>query len=624
MEGFDADDAAEIVDELEFLFDSAARRILRDEDPAGFMVWFRQYVPQLAPQFIGQLPDDSDFRRSFLTQLSRIIWNRTPLPGNHYRSRPLPRPERNQPCVCGSGKKYKHCCQALEGLEQGLPEFSMLLHVLEALPVKRFADLPYSHLNLDELGYVAEVWISHGRAKEAAALLEGLFADWSKLDARAELAFDRLLDCYDRLGNPLKKKRLLERGMAAQDKSLRAAAMQRQCSILADHGQYGAAWTLFQDVQRLLPNDPSLSHLEIIMLMNQGEEARARERAAFWIARLSKDRTGEHAPLIEFLKQAVNDISGSVLNVMQQEHPGLERFARLMGNLPQPACHYTLKPHAEHAGPLQPDARLARVHSEWMEYAEGLDGRHPAINWHDRLDWLDWIEKTPLAWQSFDVLYDLAQALDSTEPSITGMEDKIVLPLLQHAESLLRLTLRQHDAENLRLEWGWMENRPALSLVANLAYYLDSHDQIDHAITLMAWLVDTLNPNDNQGLRDDLIHHYLRAGRTADALHLAGRYPDDLAGMKYGHILALYMAGRVDDAAELLKRVHARYPEVGKMLLAASPRRPALNPGYSTVGGKDEAWYYRADNLDVWEQSGGLTWLRLTLPKKSGKGSQRG
>jgi hypothetical protein len=28
------------------------------------------------------------------------------------------------------------------------------------------------------------------------------------------------------------------------------------------------------------------------------------------------------------------------------------------------------------------------------------------------------------------------------------------------------------------------------------------------------------------------------------------------------------------------------------------------------MGGKDEAWFYREDYLDIWQQSGGLEWLR--------------
>lgn len=616
MEDIDIDDAGSAADELGFLFDSAARRILRNENPADFMAWFRDSAPQLAPQLFGQLPDDPAFRRAFLTQFSRIIWNKTPLPGNHYQPRPIPQPERNQPCLCGSGKKYKHCCYAAEGLEQDMPEFSMLLYVLANTPAKLIANLPHSYLNLDELAYVANTWMSNGRAKEAAKLLEGLFADWEKLDERAEPALYCLLDCYDRLNNPLKKKRLLERGMAAPDKALRAAAMQRQCSIYADRGEYDLAWTLFQQAQRLAPDDPGLSHLEILILKSQGEHARARERAVFWIARLSKDPTGQYADLIEFLRQATDDLSGSMLNVLQDNHPGLRRFVDVLTRLPAPACHYTLDPAENSAGPLDPDAALQRLFPQWEPYSRALLESSPAINWQDRLPWLTWLEKNPLAWQSFEILLDIVQALNDTEPRINGMEDDVVLPLLQRAEVLLRRVIGQHHAEGRMLEWGWRENRPALSLLAHLAYCLAAHDNLERAIDLMEWCVLTLNPNDNQGLRSELMHHYLLARRIDDALRLVARYPNDLPAMQYGGILALYMAGKIEDAARQLNETARRYPEIAKMLLRANPRCPSLNPGFSTLGGKDEAWYYREDNLDVWEQSGGLAWLRQSLPKQ--------
>lgn len=615
MEGFDIDEGGDAADELGFLFDSAARRILRDEDPAGFMAWFQRSAPEFAPQFIGQMPEDAIFRRGFLTQFARILWNKTPLPGNRYQPRPIAKPERNQPCLCGSGKKYKHCCHAFESLEQALPEFSMLLHVLETVPAKQFADLPFAHLNLDELAYVANTWVDNGSAKEAAKLLEGLFADWAKLDERAEPALYCLLDCYDRLNNPLKKKRLLERAMAAPDKALRAAAMQRQCTIHADRGEYDLAWALFQQAQRLAPDDPGLSHLEILILKSQGEHARAKERAAFWIARLSKDKTGQYADLIDFLRQATDDLSGSLLNVMQDNHTGLRRFVELLTRLPVPACHYTLNPMENSTGPLDPDASLQQLFPQWEPYSHALQESSPAINWQDRLPWLTWLEKNPLAWQSFEILQDIVQALNDTEPRINGMEQDGVLPLLLRAEALLRLVIGQHHAAGRTLEWGWHENRPALSLLASLAFYHVEHDDLERAVDLLAWCVLTLNPNDNQGLRDPLIHHYLRVNRIDDALRLAARYPDDLPAMQYGGILALYMADRIEEAARQLKQTARAYPEIARMLLSANPRRPPLNPGFSTLGGKDEAWYYREDNLDLWQQSGGLAWLRQALPK---------
>ena len=599
--------------DLAFLLDCSARKILGKENPEDFLAWFSQSALVIAPAFFGQLPDDPDFLRGFTASLARLIWNRTPLPSNHYNPRPLARPERNQFCLCQSGKKYKHCCQKYEQFEREIPVFSMLLHVLDNTPTKRFSALPFQHMNQDEIGYVAKTWLGEGRAKDAVKLLEALFTRLDKLDARAEFAFDCLLNCYDRLGNPLKKKRLLERGMVAPDKSLRATAMQRQCCIAADRGEYDEAWQLFQQVQRVIPNDPNLSHLEIVILKSQGEHEKARERARFWIARLSKDKTGENAPLIAFLHHSAEDLGGSMLNLIQDDYPSLATFTAMAAALPPLECHYSLSPLEESAGPLMPDADLHQIHAEWGRFAEALAENQPAINWHEAPHWLGWLKRNPLAWQSFDVLRDLVDALHDTEPSLGGMEENLVLPLLQRGVALLRSIVKQHRAEALPIEWGWHENRPALSLVAKLAYFHAAKGRIDQAVELMEWLVTTLNPNDNQGVRGDLIHHYVRTGRTDDALRLAARFPEDYANMSYGHILALYLAGRVDEAVGLLKQTHARYPEVGKMLASANPRRPKINDGFVTIGGKDEAWNYRENNLELWQQSGGLTWLRQIL-----------
>ena len=104
---------------------------------------------------------------------------------------------------------------------------------------------------------------------------------------------------------------------------------------------------------------------------------------------------------------------------------------------------------------------------------------------------------------------------------------------------------------------------------------------------------------------------------------VAARYPDDLPAMQYGGILALYMAGKIEAAARQLRQTAGAYPEIARMLRSANPRRPALNPGFSTLGGKDEAWYYREDNLDVWQQSGGLAWLHQALPKQPAKNRKK-
>jgi hypothetical protein len=175
---------------------------------------------------------------------------------------------------------------------------------------------------------------------------------------------------------------------------------------------------------------------------------------------------------------------------------------------------------------------------------------------------------------------------------------------------VLRLVLKTHKADKLKLEWGWHENRPALSLLERLAVMYRITKRFEDAVSVMEWMVLTLNPNDNQGIRDFLIHDYLRLGRIAEALTLAQKYPDDMAGMTYGSALALFMDKQESAAREAIKIARKRHPEVSKMLLADKPKQPRLREGLVRLGGKDEAWYYRQDHLDLWQTSGGLDLLR--------------
>ncbi|MEP7185067.1 MAG: hypothetical protein ABI767_04450 [Rhodanobacter sp.] len=71
--------------------------------------------------------------------------------------------------------------------------------------------------------------------------------------------------------------------------------------MLADAGDYVAAWDVFEQAQRADPASTSLSHLEITLLISQGRHPEARERARFWAHRLSALRDPELADTIAFM-----------------------------------------------------------------------------------------------------------------------------------------------------------------------------------------------------------------------------------------------------------------------------------------------------------------------------------
>jgi tetratricopeptide (TPR) repeat protein len=497
---------------------------------------------------------------------------------------------------------------------------SLLKYVLDQYPVSRFRELPYDHLSAEELAFVAHSWVEEHRTEEAAKLLEPLFADVSRLDSRAEWAFDVLADAYSELQRPRKKRELVERVAQADDRTLASAALHRRITMIADQGDYATAWRLFEQAQRHEPGNPSLAPLELTLLLSQGERERARERGQFWIARLARDRDHDYSELIATLRELVEHPDQMYLMHHARGEPQIAVLADLLQHLPAPECRYRLQVRDGDAGVLQADAHLRKLQARWHNLAPVSkptltspvsDGE---AMWLVPERWIDWLAKNPLAWQSFDVLDDVVLALHGTGGGL-GIDNTLMKPLLDHAETLLRAVLAANGAERSVLAWGLLDNRPALRLLAQQINYCTQQKQAERAAGLLEWLVLTLNPHDNHGFRDPLVLHYLSHGRADAALALCERYAEDSAAMHYNHALALFMLGRHAHAMAALGLAREHYPKVWRMLNAANPVRPRLDSDYVTVGGNDEAWLYRQEALPLWLASGALAWAKLAAQR---------
>ena len=608
----------------------AVRCALDNSDFEAALKSYRKLLPIVAPSLVAQMPPHEEAQRALAYAMFREIWNRVPRPDQDWRPQPLPKPERNGPCPCGSGRKYKQCCASLAGaLPLGGEGLSLLPYVLERLPMAQYKNLPFNKLSAEELGHVASQWMEQDRYQQAVALLEPLLAHPARLDARHEYAFDMLCDAYLELGHPIKRMRLAENVMKTPDRALKCAAMHRRCTMLADNGEYLAAWKLFKEAQRIDPDNPSLAHLEVLLLISQGDDEEAQERARFWARRLKKLGYGgeQRVELMVEIAQDPNAFGGAIdhggaMEELEQEgldDQSLLQLFSMVEALPVPASHYRLQPQLGDAGPLEADAELAIIEAEWHEvYMEGDDPDDDDFNpWTDT-DWLDWLAEHPLAWHSFAILEDVMISIDYAvfdDDELEGQLDAFVEALLARALALLRLNLGENGAHACKLEWGWIENRPALR---HLGQSIDLVAGSAEELQLLEWLVLTLNPNDNQGLRERLVHVYADRGRAADALAVCERYPDDvLGGMMYARVLALYLLQRHADAVAALAEARKRSPRIAKMLTAKKPRMPELQPGVTTLGGEDEAWYYRESWRGVWESTGALDWLRQVTGVKA-------
>ena len=200
-------------------------------------------------------------------------------------------------------------------------------------------------------------------------VLEHFFADVGHLDARAEHAFDELIECYNDLGHPKKKKQLIERCLGAPDPTLRSAALHRRITVVADEGDHAQAWRLFADAQRLQPDNPALASLELTMLLQEKAYDRLQERGRFWMARLARDRNSDYTELIAHIRELVADPQMTALKYQSDDRPGLLDLRRLVASLPVVECHYTLDRHGAEAR-LVPSPELAAVISAWQAVAD--------------------------------------------------------------------------------------------------------------------------------------------------------------------------------------------------------------------------------------------------------------
>ena len=620
---------SESAEEIDNLMREGTRIVCSTTDFLAAQARFAEVFPALAPKMNALAAEnDADVQRALCLALFREIWKHVPHPGHGFRPLPLPKQERNEPCQCGSGRKFKQCCARLEGaLPFDMQGLSLLKYVLEDLPTSAYEKLPFHHMSPEEVAFVAEQWLIEGVPDKVTFLLVPLLSEVKKLDARHEHAFDILGDAYLQLGMPEERIQLVERVMEASDLSLRCAAMHRRCTIYSDMGDWSAAWKLFAKAEHLQPDNPSLAHLETIMLASEGRIERAKERALYWLARLGRqEHDAGFEPLMEFLRQMSLDpgavlamIHGEIDDDFSSEDEDVEWILPLIGmleTLPMPSCHYRLSPADGDAGELEADHQLAALEKQWKVVFRGdsIDEADEGDEYEpfDDTEWIGWLTENQLAWQSFMILEDVAQFVDNTplpfefDDPFFDMESQ----LLTHAFFLLETVIADNKAQGSQLAWGWLENRPALRLLES---YINSLDDIAEELRLLEWLVLVLNPDDNQGLRESLARLLIESGRAEEALGLCDRYPDDsLGAMQYARVLALHQLAHFDEAAIALDIARDQRPKFLSSLLDENPEVPDPDFDEVTVGGDDEAWYYRMDWLALWEHLGALDWLKKT------------
>ena len=637
-------------DRIEQIILQSLRQILEHQDSARFLAWAGEAYPDFLGLSTEDLPADETRRLSVL--LATAIWNATPLPASGFRPQPLATPAPSLPCPCGSGRSHKDCCAELEESPE-LPAdliWELLLGELAEHQLQRAVDANAVPDHL--LAVAADRWLDQDRPRRAAALLEPLFEPLStqtpgSLDERFCPALNVLCDAYDRLDHWKKKRDFLHRMTASDCRKLSAAAWQRLSTIHIDAGDFEEAKQAFTQAMRQVPDNPATALLEITLLAARHEYGIARQRAAFWHRRLSRNGAQEEATM-DFLVRATKDPQEALVESQAAMiEPLLLRLRDWIGAAAdRPLPTYSLAacrsaddptqngqlslfdetnaggeqypfPSPAAAARLRPPKPLLRLEAEWHSLFDAPKPRSTQLAplpldgavW-EKGGWMELLTRDPATLDSLDILDDLATALYThPESALPWIAHSALVPVLERGRDILELALPPSNRRSI--PWSLAENRPGLRLLFRLYLFQEESGQETHAAATLATLL-RLNPDDDHGIRAELMNHYLRRHEDEKALALAQRFPGDLlADLAYGEVLVLYRLGRKTDAERALTGAFGRLPRIPHFLTRKRVREPAIDSASMTVGGDDRAWFYRQAMRDVWEaEPGVLAWLK--------------
>src|SRR3972149_2549122 len=101
--------------ELFLLLEAAAKILAKSGDPSAFLDWIAEAGPPLAPAMARGFDPRTGPPGLGFRAMGVAIYNAMPLPDAGFQPRRIAEPGRNEPCLCGSGEKYKRCCLGLAG-----------------------------------------------------------------------------------------------------------------------------------------------------------------------------------------------------------------------------------------------------------------------------------------------------------------------------------------------------------------------------------------------------------------------------------------------------------------------------------------------------------------------------
>ncbi|GHE21941.1 SEC-C domain-containing protein [Halomonas urumqiensis] len=603
------------VEQLLGFASGALATIREDERYPTLMTWAREEGPSLVG---GNL--------ALAQALAPELWSQTPLARLDFACEPLARPGRNELCWCDSGRKTKHCCGSVS-LPGQIPTHLMWMLSLrdwKGSALKAALDSGRAPAQaLLEAGLIAAETGQRGRAQQ---ILESLFerVDWSTLPEQAEPAFEILIDLYQERGFSRKREALLDEVLERGPLFLRGVALERICLMHLDNDDLDSARGAFVRAQQALPDSPTLAYIEAMLLLHEGHEKEAAERARFWLRRLS--RQGDLDPdQLQFLADLADNpgatLAEQLLNAEEDLAGPLASLQALFESLPTaPKLDIRLTPASRLE--YHTSAREDTLFAAWQQHFQVAVASDTPMGlesdpWPEAATWLGELCAHPEWLDSPRVVQGLTLALASRFGSLPWMAPSLFAPLAGRLERWLE---QVHAEGPGTLTWDDADN--AVLLRTGLALVVGMERGARQRSRQLAERLLVLDDQDSLGLRELVLDQLLRDGRDEEALVVSEQRVEADAdepaplGLLMGRALALYRLERHEEAGAALAEARHLNTHALPMLCAENPR-PAYTgvDGVAAPGSRAEAWQYRTLMRDQWRATpGALEWLRGAIP----------
>lgn len=627
--------------DYEELVEHSLKEILQHEDFTRFLSWMKQQVGATPQLSLFSSPDEHLLPMA--TNLALAIWNGTPLPGNNFRPQRISMPKRNQPCLCGSGKKYKKCCFLGEQQVPDIDEDMIWPLLMDAMPAKtlkkglRDGTLPINA----RVYYCAEVLDEDSSDKVIQLLQDYYFASSHKEKGEhAAYGLTLLFDAFDRQNMWERKLDLIDHICDTTASSpLRSEALQRLATIQADAGDLPEAFKSLKKARKDTPDNPDVGLLEIQLLLVKGDFLLARQRARF-IAKQVRRQNEEFPdelsgnPMLEFLEHVIDDpeMAASIMGGMHRsDDSALLQWLEKM--LERPVAPYLFNKETGFADGIEDYSAVARPHfraepkpalqkleNGWNDVCpiEPLFGVSLAPFNHENpweeasAPWKEFLFDHPEALDSMAVVDDLLTIL-SLHPAWGQPQvmEGLFEPLLSRGMAIVADNLKRLPEDGC-LPWLITENRPFIRTLVRTMINARFQDDFTVADRIAKQILN-LNPADNHGLRAEIINRHLWANNDTRALEVADNFPGDtMPDILYGRVLALYRSGRKEEALDAAREAKSQRPKVASYLISPQRKEPRESSRFGIeAGGRLEAWEYRADMREIWKETRGiLTWLK--------------